>query len=474
MDRLRGAHPGRQPAATNDPLERMEKAEVPKHRNGMPGAIDTENLDDEGGGPGLDGGVEKEAAHQTAEQESASALAMPQADPDVNAEFETRHLDADAAFDAARFLSGRPRVAAVELRNFVWEEDGDVVAAALRAYGMADDDQHRQALRGVLLASGLEKADAQEDAIASLSAPDGDDKKPRQPTSIDAVTASGDDVAALVAHAFKHGDVESVALRGKHSHGSQVVRDEKTGEAWLLKPGSGEPSPAKGIANTKGSQSAREACFYACAKAVFGLEQSLPRCELLLVDGKPVAVMRFLPPEFRSLEDRARENSMSVLWTLHAYAKTGTLFKWAVMDWVLGQIDRHGRNLMADNGQPERVYLIDHGSTFAGPDFDPAHDRSSFVPYYLRAWSPRRFNTLPPAEKLRRMPRADAHVEVLLRDWVSGLHADTLAATCNRYGLDPRACVDRLARLRALCSDPEVKDISEAIDALWVGAPVEQ
>ena len=67
------------------------------------------------------------------------------------------------------------------------------------------------------------------------------------------------------------------------------------------------------------------------------------------------------------------------------------------------------------------------------------------------------------------MPVADHHVEVLLRDWLSGLSGDALRDTIARYGLDPAACLKRLAHVKTLLSDPKVKDISVAIDGLWVG-----
>ena len=248
-----------------------------------------------------------------------------------------------------------------------------------------------------------------------------------------------------------------------------MAHDTASKDAWLLKPGSGNPQPQpKGIAETQGSQSAREACFYACAKHRLRPEEAyVPQCELLDIDGKAVAAMKFLPPAVQGHREARQGGFDRVLWSLHMYLKTGALHKWAVMDGILGQVDRHGQNLLANKDLPAKIFLIDAGSTYAGDSFSPGHDKSSFVPYYLRAWSPRKFNTLPPEERLRRMPQADHYVEALLRDWVVSLSAATLEQTITRFGLDPGPCLRRLARLRAAVVDGVPVDLT--INRMWCG-----
>jgi 8-oxo-dGTP pyrophosphatase MutT (NUDIX family) len=458
----------------------LAKAEY-GHVNGMPGAIDTP---DQHNPDQSYESVSAEGAHQPGNairgQDGGSHDLLPLADPDFVADFEGHHLDEDQVFEAARFLSGgKARLAPEDMRRFVWEEDGDRDAAALRAYGMEPDEEHRLSLQGILSVVATQQQERKLARPSHFAVHNEEERlgkgeqnfepqdRPRTPGSIVAGTASADGVAEAVRAAFRHKRVEAIQLKGKHSKGTLVAHDPDSDDVWLLKPGSGSPSPAAGIRETQGSQSAREACFYACAKTVFGLGDSVPKCELLLIDGKPVAAMQFLPPEFRSLEKRAKEDSMHVLWSLHSYLKTGTLHKWAVLDGILGNVDRHGQNILADNGQPERMYLIDHGSAFAGNGFNPGHDRSSFVAYYLRAWSPRKFNTLDPEEKLRRLPRADAHVEALLRDWVNGLHADALETIMARFGLDPGPCLRRLAKLKTTIREGTPVDLT--INRMWVG-----
>ena len=97
--------------------------------------------------------VSAEAAHQP---DRGDEDIVPMADPDFVDDFEGHSIDDDAAFAAARFLScDKPWLHPEEMRRFVWEADDDIEAAALRAYGMEPDEEHRRALRGVLQASGL-------------------------------------------------------------------------------------------------------------------------------------------------------------------------------------------------------------------------------------------------------------------------------------------------------------------------------
>jgi len=134
------------------------------------------------------------------------------------------------------------------------------------------------------------------------------------------------------------------------------------------------------------------------------------------------------------------------------------------LDFVCGQPDRHAQNVMVDpDGE---VRLIDAGSAFAGANFNPAFDKNSFVPYYLRAWAPEEgFNGMSPAERLRYLPRVAPHVREDLTRWLDGLDAGMLEAMLREYGIQPGPTMDRLRRLKdmAKLSGPD-----EAINRLWV------
>jgi hypothetical protein len=114
--------------------------------------------------------------------------------------------------------------------------------------------------------------------------------------------------------------------------------------------------------------------------------------------------------------------------------------------------------------------LIDAGSSFAGIDFDPANDKNSFVPFYLRAWGPQKFNSLPLKEKLDRMPTVSAPVREQLKDWLDSIHADRLEALLLRYGIHPGPTFQRLAKLKAMATQYPV-DV--ALNRLWVDMGVD-
>jgi hypothetical protein len=161
--------------------------------------------------------------------------------------------------------------------------------------------------------------------------------------------------------------------------------------------------------------------------------------------------------------DKVKEEDPGrVLQVLGRNLKAGALHQWAVLDFVLGNPDRHANNLMV---RDDSVQLIDHGSAMAGPDFDPAHDKYSFTPFYLRAWASGKFSVMDAADKLKAMPRLDHKTEEQLRAWVDGLHASDLDKILYRYGVNPEPARERLAKLKVLMTqDPA--DL--AINKLWV------
>lgn len=365
-------------------------------------------------------------------------------------------------FRAASFLAGSHREKSptdASLRELLWEEDGDAERAALRAYGLEITDGNLVALRAALSVGGLGKA---ETALRDDVDPD-DVPAVKDPRSIRAALPEGEDTAEAVREAFSRDGVEPIKLGGKHSKGTLVAED-RDHQAWLLKRGSGPQSPAAGARDIVASQSAREACFFHVARH-WGLGEYLPHCDLLVIDGdQPWAAMKMLPLSFRNLEKRWKNSPMQTLWTLDRYRRSGTLFKWAILDYVLGNTDRHGQNCLMDNAVEPHIYLIDHGAAFAGKNFDPAHDKNSFVPFYLRAYVGKSFNKLAPEVKLRYMPRAGAQTEEVLHRWLDGLHADELRNICSEYGVDSAACLERLARLKSGEGPVDLR-----VNRLWVG-----
>ena len=351
----------------------------------------------------------------------------------------------EASLEAASFLSGRQPA---ETRRALLEADGDRDRASLASVGLEPSPANLEALRAV------------REATASRSATTGDPEPPRQ---VEPGHPDARDAADAVRRAFQDRFVMPVHLPGRHSKGTLLARDEETGDTYLLKPGSGGQSPAAGDREDPADQSRREVAFWHVADA-WQMGSSYPRADLLLVDGRDVAAIKLLPWDYRGLDEVEEESPAAGRRVLAPYLASGALHRWAVLDAVLGNPDGHAGNLMV-RARDGDVKLIDHGSSFAGRGFDPAHDQDSFTPYYLRAWAPAGFRDLPEEEQLRSMPRSPRSVEEDLRGWLGGLRGEDLDRVLLRYGVDPAPCRERLAKLEVLAAQYPV---DEAVNRFWV------
>jgi 8-oxo-dGTP pyrophosphatase MutT (NUDIX family) len=328
--------------------------------------------------------------------------------------------------------------------------DADV--AALTSVGLPVDNKNKRAI------------------LAVVSLQDGklNKNQPHRTHEIQALMPDGAEVADGVRRGFSAETDQDLHLGGKHSKGTMMVRDPQTGMMYLLKPGSGKQSPALGAREEGANQSRREAAFWHVADAL-GLGNRVPRADLLLIDGQEVAALHLLPFSWKNLEKLKFEDPGLPHKALEKYRHTGELHKWAVLDYILGNPDRHGQNLMVG---PEKdnhpVALIDHGSAFAGPSFDPARDKNSFIPYYLRAWKGDNWHGLLPEQRLRAMPSLNKDSDEQLRTWLEGVHGGDLEQVLARYGIDPQPSLERLVRIRKLLTEPSV---SQAINQLWLATP---
>jgi ADP-ribose pyrophosphatase YjhB (NUDIX family) len=372
-----------------------------------------------------------------------------------------------SCFRAARFLAGGADVPILAMRRALYAENGNLEAAALRAYGFEVTQENLKALRSVQQMGDFEKGEANIPNAQEIVAPH----------------PEGKDVADSIRRAYERQFVFRVKLGGKHSSGSMIAHDEENDTTWLLKTGANGAGVAAGADQDPSDPNAREAAWYHIAEA-WGVADSYPRAELVMIDGQSYAALKMLPWSYKTLEERREKEPNIVRRILHPYLDNGKLHQWAVLDFVLGNPDSHGENVMSDDPQTglerrihtqenfqtvpkeEDVKLIDHGSAFAGPAFDPAHDKASFVPYVLRAWAPHdvNFNQLPEEEKLRYMPRVDAGTAKRLKTWLQSQSAQGLQIVCERYGINPQTTLDRLARLRLLT---ETIPIDEAVNRLW-------
>lgn len=227
-----------------------------------------------------------------------------------------------------------------------------------------------------------------------------------------------------------------------------------------MRNGNSDPGPQAGVREERASQSRREAAFYHVAEA-WGLGHCMPEAQLLLIEGKEYAAIKLLPWSYETMDKVKEKDPGLPRSVLLPYLRSGALHRWAVLDYVLGNPDRHANNLMVRDGD---VKLIDHGSAMAGADFDPAHDQNSFVPFYLRAWATSKFNAMDDEGKLKVMPRLVRQTEDGLRHWLDSLQAQDLDRILYRYGVNPEPAKARLARLKTMATS-EPADL--AVNKAW-------
>ena len=342
-----------------------------------------------------------------------------------------RRDEHEALLEAARFMAGGgPKAAAHAVHRGLWEADGDPERGALAAYAIEPTDEHVRALRAIrALAKG---------------APELADQTPPEVLHVEPVADEGQEAADAVQRAFRDRFVAYVKFNGKHSAGAMLARDRETGVTYLVKPDD-DPGPAAGLHQEAAPPSARDAAFYRLAEA-WGLAPAVPEADAVTLDGQPYVVIKLLPWSYQGLDKTWAENPGAVRQLLAPYLADGSIHRWAVLYYVAGEADGHAGNMMAHEGD---VKLIDHGSSGAGTAFDPAGDRATWVPFFLRAWAPAGFNKMTPAERLRYLPRIGREAETSFNQWLQGLHQADVERIETRYGLDPGPMLIRLAKLQA-------------------------
>jgi hypothetical protein len=353
--------------------------------------------------------------------------------------------------EAAKFVSGRKEIPIDRIRySFVHHED-DPVAAALYACGLEDTETNRESIKAISKMADIVKFEPELKAPKSIEAYDPDDEE----------------VAEEVKNAYKHGGVESISLQGKHSKGTLIARDPRTMHVWLIKPGSGSTSPAAGVADETASQSAREAAFSNVARQ-WGLGPYCVRAEMLKVDGQEWAALSMLPFSYKNADKWKKEDLAFLQRTLESYRSQGILHKLAIMDFVLGNPDRHAQNVMVS--EDGHVVMIDHGSAFAGEHFSPASDKKSFIPFYLR-YMATNFSQLDYAEKLKKMPKTGFGAQGDIERFIGSIDPNKVAFITDRYNIDPQPSLERLAIVKGLLKSVDGQNsIDVLINRLWLNS----
>lgn len=354
---------------------------------------------------------------------------------------------------AVEFLSGK-KCDMAKFRHAFWSTE-DQVEAALMSVDIEPTDENKEALKTIAAMQEMQKAEKQQNQVD-------DSIKQVKP-----VFPEDQKVAEAIQNGVDTRAVHAPDLEGKHVGGIRTVEDPSSKEVFLLKPGSGSLSPAKGVKDQPATPSQREVCFYEVGK-LWNLEDRFVETYLMNVDGKYVAAMRMLPPQWTNLEKLKFLSKSLPGSVLEKYRVTGELHVWGIMDFILGNPDRHGQNLMVGpEGDNYPVVLIDHGSALAGANFDPANDEDSFIPYYFRAWNQKAFKNMDtPEKKLRGMPKTSDAGRNFIEQFILKLNPAELEGVLAKYGVDPTACVARLEMVKHLLSSGLALD--EAVNKLWV------
>lgn len=352
-------------------------------------------------------------------------------------------------FEAAKFMSNNIEAADETIRCAIAQADGNSEEAALIAYGLEINDSNLNTLRAIKNIGNLNKSE-------SLF------EQPCMPKNAVAALLEAQETADSVKRGLDAGKVYPVKLENsKHGKGSLLVEDPEMGFTWLLKPGLGSLSPAAGINDEQVSPSRREAGFYHTS-GVFGLEPHLPRTDLLLLDNKEYAVIKLLIPDYVAAQDFKKQDPNSLVNYFAPYLNSGILIKWATLDYILGNVDRHSGNILISSKTSD-VKLIDHGSTMAGNGFNPA-DKSTFVPFYLRYHVAENFKNLSQAEKLLKMPKVPEIVADSLKAWFNSIDVNLMAGVLIRYGIEPKPMVERFNAIKVMLLEMPLDTI---VATLW-------
>lgn len=215
--------------------------------------------------------------------------------------------------------------------------------------------------------------------------------------------------------------------------------------------------PQDGISSSHSTQPRREAAFFDVSM-IMGLDHFLTETYLLEVSGREFSAAKFLPYDFQNLNEANPQDVHRLLvWYLHN--QSCDVYRWAAMDYVLGNPDRNAGNVMVRGSV---LKLIDHGSALANEDFRPSSE-GSFVPVYLRLLSSGFDKTKPNSQKLASMPRVSETAEKSLRQWVDSVDEVKIINTLTNYGIPPQPCTERLRKIKN-SADP----IDATINALWL------
>lgn len=325
------------------------------------------------------------------------------------------------AFDAVRWMTGREPVGS-GMERLAWVgEDGDAVAAALRAYGEEPTAENRAAVEAWMRSMDRKNSNQNEPVVAGIIAGD-------EPAAVEIRRANQDG-----------------GLRPR-ANGTLYARDPETGSEWMLRPCPTAP---------------KAAAFAEIAEA-WGLGHYVLGAAVVAVDDQPYLAERLAPRDMVTLGDQGRCSVNSPRMSLDPVLQDGSLHRWAVLDYVLGNPDRPPSSVLVS--ERRAAYLIRNEGAFA-ETFQPALDPRCFAPAYMTVWGPSGWANLGVYEKRAAWPGMAGSAEATVT-WFGNQSEEPVKLTCARRGL---ASEGPLGRLRHLRERAAVEGLDRALREVWCG-----
>lgn len=357
----------------------------------------------------------------------------PQNGVDVN-----KSLDHYA--DAMEFLHGIGQFKPIK------DTENDPRSTALQSFGYANSNSNRRVL----------------DIVADLLEP-----KRTEPNYVtgDYIVSSkspaDENAAVIIDKSFRNRNVIKANFVGKHIGGALIASDPETGNNFLLKRADSKLSPALGVNEEKADQAQREFAFVQMAKHL-GLDRFFPNVYVVYINGIEYSAIEIIGHEFEAAADLYDEDPNKVKEILEKHRLSGDLTRLAILDYILGNPDRHGHNILL-NADGDQIVLIDHGSAFAGVSFAPGKDRNSFTPYYLRYRDLPNFPNNDYRGRFYAMPAPNKDIDDEIRLWIQSIDSDQFSAHLRAYGIMPYASCQRLQLLKLY-----VGPVAPYINSLWL------
>lgn len=231
--------------------------------------------------------------------------------------------------------------------------------------------------------------------------------------------------------------------------------------SWFLKKSEVQPQPFSGYQQFDHSTSRREYAFYSVAK-VLGLDHFIPETHLITIGDQEWIATELMPKEYNNFREGVFSQEV-IKNSLTQKNVHGDLHRWAILDFIAGNPDRHAGNLLMNNTTGD-IKLIDHGSSMCGKDFSPNNDYYSFVAYYLRFTTSGGYYYFSKNPLINKMPQVPEDTDRELARWAMSIDTNALSDLLTDHGFDPETFVNRLELVQNLENN---LNFSNYINKLW-------